>query len=396
MNSIYRKSLFNIPSGMIYLDGNSLGPPLRGIDSISKNVIVKEWGQKLIKGWNDFNWMEQPITVGNKIANIIGGDNGSIVAGDTLSIKTYQALAAAVKLKPERNVILTDIDNFPSDIYIAEGLVDSLNSNFELKKVKRNEIISSLNEQVNTVLLTHVDYRTGSMFDLESITNKVQKNGSTIVWDLAHSAGAVPLNLKAINCEFAVGCTYKFLNGGPGAPAFIYIRPDLIEKCYPILRGWLGHKAPFDFNNTFEKSTSIEMMRVGTPPVIQMSILEKSLDVFRDLNFQKLREESVKLSELFINMVEQTCSDLHLESPTNSSERGSQVSFSHPSGYAIMQALIDRNIVGDFRAPNIIRFGITPLYIKEEDIIQTVKVLEDILSKRLWDTPAYLHRKKVT
>jgi kynureninase len=170
----------------------------------------------------------------------------------------------------------------------------------------------------------------------------------------------------------------------------------LIEKCYPIIRGWLGHKAPFDFNNTFEKSASIEMMRVGTPPVIQMSILEKSLDIFRDLDFHKLRKESIKLSDLFINMVERTCSDLHLESPLKSSERGSQVSFSHPSGYAIMQALIDRNIVGDFRAPNIIRFGITPLYISQEDIIRTVEVLRDILSNRLWDTPAYLNRKKVT
>lgn len=396
MNPIYRKSLFNIPPGMIYLDGNSLGPPLKGIDRISKNVIVNEWGGKLIKGWNESNWMEQPLTVGNKIAGIIGGDKGSIVAGDTLSIKTYQALAAAIKLNPQRNIILTDIDNFPSDIYIAEGLIDTLNSNFEIRKVKNANILSSLNKNVNVVLLTHVNYRTGAMFDIETVTRKVHENGSTIIWDLAHSAGAVPLDLRVINCEFAVGCTYKFLNGGPGSPAFIYVRPDLIKKCYPILRGWLGHKAPFDFTNTFEKSASIEMMRVGTPPVIQMAILEKALDIFRDLDFYKLREESIKLSDLFIDMVEQTCSDLQLESPIKPSERGSQVSFSHPSGYAIMQALIDRNIVGDFRAPNIIRFGITPLYINEKDIIRTVKVLEDILSKRLWDTPAYLNRKKVT
>ena len=396
MNPIYRKSLFNIPPGMIYLDGNSLGPPLKGIESISENVIVKEWGGKLIKGWNESNWMEQPLLVGNKIANLIGGDKGSIVAGDTLSIKTYQALAAAIKLNPQRNIILTDIDNFPSDIYIAEGLVDTLNSNFEVRKVKSTDILSSLTKDVNVVLLTHVNYRTGAMFDIEAVTNSVHENGSTIIWDLAHSAGAVPLDLKAINCEFAVGCTYKFLNGGPGSPAFIYVRPDLIKKCYPILRGWLGHKAPFDFTNTFEKSASIEMMRIGTPPVIQMAILEKALDIFRDLDFYKLREESIKLSDLFIDMVEQTCSDLQLESPIKPSERGSQVSFSHPSGYAIMQALIDRNIVGDFRAPNIIRFGITPLYINEKDIIRTVKVLEDILSKRLWDTPAYLNRKKVT
>ena len=396
MNPIYRKSLFNIPPSMIYLDGNSLGPPLKEIESISESVIVKEWGGKLIKGWNESNWMEQPLIVGNKIANLIGGDKGSIVAGDTLSIKTYQALAAAIKLNPQRNIILTDIDNFPSDIYIAEGLVDTLNSNFEVRKVKSTDILSSLTKDVNVVLLTHVNYKTGAMFDIEAVTNSVHENGSTIIWDLAHSAGAIPLDLKAINCAFAVGCTYKFLNGGPGSPAFIYVRPDLIKKCYPILRGWLGHKAPFDFTNTFEKSASIEMMRVGTPPVIQMAILEKALDIFRDLDFYKLREESIKLSDLFINMVEQTCSDLQLESPIKPSERGSQVSFSHPSGYAIMQALIDRNIVGDFRAPDIIRFGITPLYINEKDIIRTVNVLEDILSKRLWNTPAYLNRKKVT
>ena len=396
MNSIYRKALFNIPPGMIYLDGNSLGPPVKEIESISNKVIVEEWGGKLIKGWNESNWMEQPLTVGNKIANIIGGDKGSIVAGDTLSIKTYQALAAAIKLKPKRNIILTDIDNFPSDIYIAEGLIDSLNSNFELQKVKKENIISSLNENVNVVLLTHVNYRTGAMFDIEKVTKKVHENGSTMIWDLAHSAGAVPLDLKVINCEFAVGCTYKFLNGGPGSPAFIYVRPDLIKKCYPILRGWLGHKAPFDFTNTFEKSASIEMMRVGTPPVIQMAILEKALDIFQGINFNELREESIKLSDFLIKMVEQKCPDLHLESPINSSDRGSQVSFSHPSGYAIMQALIDRNIVGDFRAPNIIRFGITPLYINEDDIIQTVKVLREILSNRLWENPIYINRKKVT
>ena len=396
MNSIYRKALFNIPPGMIYLDGNSLGPPVKEIESISNKVIVEEWGGKLIKGWNESNWMEQPLTVGNKIADIIGGDKGSIVAGDTLSIKTYQALAAAIKLKPKRNIILTDIDNFPSDIYIAEGLIDSLNSNFELQKVKKENIISSLNENVNVVLLTHVNYRTGAMFDIEKVTKKVHENGSTMIWDLAHSAGAVPLDLKVINCEFAVGCTYKFLNGGPGSPAFIYVRPDLIKKCYPILRGWLGHKAPFDFTNTFEKSASIEMMRVGTPPVIQTAILEKALDIFQGINFYELREESIKLSDLLIKMVEQKCPDLHLESPINSSDRGSQVSFSHPSGYAIMQALIDRNIVGDFRAPNIIRFGITPLYINEDDIIQTVKVLREILSNRLWENPIYLNRKKVT
>ena len=183
MNPIYRKSLFNIPPGMIYLDGNSLGPPLKGIDRISKNVIVNEWGGKLIKGWNESNWMEQPLTVGNKIAGIIGGDKGSIVAGDTLSIKTYQALAAAIKLNPQRNIILTDIDNFPSDIYIAEGLIDTLNSNFEIRKVKNANILSSLNKNVNVVLLTHVNYRTGAMFDIETVTRKVHENGSTIIWD---------------------------------------------------------------------------------------------------------------------------------------------------------------------------------------------------------------------
>ena len=245
-------------------------------------------------------------------------------------------------------------------------------------------------------MLTQVDYRTGRLHDMGKITDLAHKNGSVVLWDLAHSVGALPINLKDCYCDFAVGCTYKFLNGGPGAPALIYIRPDLIKNCFPILRGWLGHKAPFDFNSQFKRAETIEVMRVGTPPVIQMSILERALEIWSDIGMNKVREISMSLSELFIKKVEEKCSEIKLISPRDPKERGSQVSFSYENGYAVIQALIDQNIIGDFRAPNIMRFGISPLYISENDILQTVDVLEKILKTNAWNQKKFLLKKQVT
>ena len=305
MNSVYRKSLFEIPRNTIYLDGNSLGPLPKGVAEVSNSVIKDQWGKQLRKGWNESNWMNQPLKVGNLIGELVGAPANSVVVGETLSIKLYQALAAAVNLKKGRNVILTDTGNFPSDLYIAEGLIDTLQDNIELRIVEPKDLISSINPEVGVVMLTQVDYRTGRLHDMGKITDLAHKNGSVVLWDLAHSVGALPINLKDCYCDFAVGCTYKFLNGGPGAPAFIYIRPDLIKNCFPILRGWLGHKAPFDFNSQFKRAETIEVMRVGTPPVIQMSILERALEIWSDIGMNKVREISMSLSELFIKKVEE-------------------------------------------------------------------------------------------
>ena len=396
MNSVYRKSLFEIPRNTIYLDGNSLGPLPKGVAEVSNSVIKDQWGKQLIKGWNESNWMNQPLKVGNLIGELVGAPANSVVVGETLSIKLYQALAAAVNLKKGRNVILTDTGNFPSDLYIAEGLIDTLQDNIELRIVEPKDLISSINPEVGVVMLTQVDYRTGRLHDMKKITDLAHKNGSVVLWDLAHSVGALPINLKDCYCDFAVGCTYKFLNGGPGAPAFIYIRPDLIKNCFPILRGWLGHKAPFDFNSQFKRAETIEVMRVGTPPVIQMSILERALEIWSDIGMNKVREISMSLSELFIKKVEEKCSEIKLISPRDPKERGSQVSFSYENGYAVIQALIDQNIIGDFRAPNIMRFGISPLYISENDILQTVDVLEKILKANAWNQKKFLLKKQVT
>ncbi len=381
---------------MIYLDGNSLGPLQKNVLEATERVVIDEWGKKLIKGWNEENWMNQPLTVGNKIAKIVGASENSIVVGDTLSIKLYQALAAAIQLKKKRKIILTDTGNFPSDLYVAEGLIDSLDNDYKLRIVNPKDLISSITSEVGVVMLTQINYQTGELYDLEEISSVAHKNGCVIIWDLAHSAGAVPIELEKSRCEFAVGCTYKFLNGGPGAPAFIYVRPDLIKNFYPILRGWLGHKHPFDFDMHFKKSETIDSMRIGTPPVIQMSILEKSLEIWSDIDLEEVRKESIKLSELFIKKVEQKCPDIKLASPRNPSRRGSQVSFFNENGYAIIQALINANIIGDFRAPNIMRFGINPLYNNKADILTTVDMLEEIINKNTWNQEKFLKKKQVT
>ena len=396
MNSVYRKPFFDIPDNVIYLDGNSLGPLQKGISEVSERVVKDEWGKKLIKGWNEENWMKQPSIVGNKIAKIVGAQKNSIVAGDTLSIKLYQALAAAINLRKDRKIILTDSGNFPSDLYIAEGLIESLGDDFELKVVKPEDLITSITSEVGVVMITHIDYRTGRMHDLEKISSCAQKNGAVMLWDLAHSAGAVPVNLNKSKCELAVGCTYKFLNGGPGAPAFIYIRPDLIKSCYSILRGWLGHKSPFDFDQNFRKAETIDAMRIGTPPVVQMSILEKALEIWSDIDIGEVREKSIELSELFINRIEEKCPDIELASPRDPKKRGSQISFFYKNGYAVIQALIDKNIIGDFRAPNIMRFGISPLYNNENDVLQTVEALEEIIRDKSWNQKKFLLKKPVT
>ena len=396
MVEIYRKSLFDIPEDIVYLDGNSLGPLLKGVGEESHRVISKEWGKKLIKGWNESRWMDQPVRVGNKIAELLNAEKDSIVLGETLAVKLYQALSAAIDLRKDRNIILTDSGNFPSDLYIAQGLIDNQSRDLKLKVVDAEDIKSSIDDTVAVVMLTQVDYRTGRMHDLNSITSLCHRSGAIMLWDLAHSAGAVPVYLTKSRCEFAVGCTYKYLNGGPGSPGFIYVRPDLIRNCSTRIRGWLGHKSPFDFSREFEQADTIDVMRVGTPPVIQMSILEKALDIWEDVSMEQVRDKYIELSEFFISQVEKRCPDLELASPRDPFLRGSQVSFAFKEGYAVIQALIDQGIIGDFRAPNIMRFGITPLYISQEDILTAVKCLEKILKEGLWNSERFLKRKLVT
>ena len=390
------KELFDIPEGLIYLDGNSLGPLPKGVAEVVQNTVVEQWGGQLIKGWNTCQWMEQPVRVGNQVAKLIGAPDGSVVMGDTLSIKVFQALAAGLAMKPERKIILSDSGNFPSDLYMAEGLVDLIDQGYELKLVAPEEVADAIDESIAVVMLTEIDYRSGRRHAMNNITETAHASGAIMVWDLAHSAGAIDVDIAASNCEFAVGCTYKYLNGGPGAPAFIYVRPDLAASVKPALSGWLGHKAPFAFEPSYTPASDIERMRVGTPPVIQLAALEEALKIWDSVTVADVRAASITLSELFIKEVEKSCAELTLISPRDSTIRGSQVSFAFDHGYAAMQALIERGVIGDFRAPDVMRFGFTPLYIDESDVLAAVKVLADILQNKLWDTPQYKTANRVT
>ncbi|MFD2739950.1 kynureninase [Sulfitobacter aestuarii] len=391
-----RKDAFSLPEGMIYLDGNSLGPLPKAVGPRLQEMIADEWGEMLITGWNRAGWMEQPARVGNMVARIVGAPEGSVVMGDTLSIKVFQALAAALKMRPERRVILSDNGNFPSDLYMAEGLVGLLEQGYELRTKSPEDVAEAITEDVAVVMLTQVDYRSGRLHDMQAITEKAHAAGAVMLWDLAHSAGALPVDLAGCKCEFAVGCTYKYLNGGPGAPGFIYVRPDLADEAEPALSGWLGHRQPFEFDLNYTPGKGIERMRVGTPPVIALTALEAAMELWTDVDMQALRRASIALQEQFIEEVERDVPQLTLASPRDPQERGSQVSFRFEEGYAAMQALIARGVIGDFRAPDIMRFGFTPLYIASADVSAAVRILREVMGQRLWDDEKYRIRARVT
>ena len=390
------RAAFHLPDGMIYLDGNSLGPLPKSAAARVARTVTEEWGDHLITGWNACGWMDMPARLGDRIGRLIGAEPGHVVVGDTLSIKVYQALAAALKLNPDRRVILSDTGNFPSDLYMAEGLISLLGPDYELRLVAPEEVEAALTDEIAVSMITEVDYRTGRKHDMAALTAKAHQQGIVTVWDLAHSAGAIPVDLAGVNADFAVGCTYKYLNGGPGAPAFIYVSPRHADMALPALSGWLGHDSPFAFDLGYKPGAGISRMRVGTPPIVQMAALDAALDVWDDVNLDDLRARSIELSERFIAGVESTCPDLTLASPRDARERGSQVSFRFDEGYAAMQALIAHKVIGDFRAPDIMRFGFTPLYLSLEDVDQAVEILARIMRDRLWDTPEFKQRKAVT
>jgi len=390
------RRFFTLPEGMIYLDGNSLGPLPKSVPARLEAMARDEWGEMLITGWNKAGWMAMPRRVGDRVGRLIGAPEGSVVLGDTLTIKVYQALAAAVDLRPERRVILSDSGNFPSDLYMADGLIKLLDRGHELKIVAPEEVADHIDETVACLMLTEVDYRTGRRHNMAALTAKAHQMGALAIWDLAHSAGAFPVDVTGGGADFSVGCTYKYLNSGPGGPAFIYVNPELTQDVRPALSGWLGHEAPFAFDLEYRAGQGIDRMRVGTPAMLQMAALDAALDVWDDVDMDDLRARSIELIDLFITEVEARCPDVTLASPRDGTQRGSQVGFRHSEGYAVMQALIARGVIGDFRAPDIMRFGVTPLYIGEAEIIGAAKHLEEILNTNEWDTAAFKTRAAVT
>lgn len=390
------RAMFHIPDGVIYLDGNSLGPLPKAASSRVAQTIEAEWGEMLIKGWNLAGWMDWPTRIGDRIGRLIGAAPGSVVMGDTLSIKVYQALASALEMNPDRRVVLSDNGNFPTDLYMAQGLLASLGKGYELKIVDPEEVEVNIDETVAAMMITEVDYRTGRLHDMKRLTQKARDFGAITIWDLAHSAGAIPVDLTDAKADFAVGCTYKYLNGGPGAPAFIYVAPKHADTVRPALSGWIGHESPFAFDLDYRPAKGVERMRVGTPPIVALAALDAALDAWDGVTMGEVRARSIELSERFIREVEARCPDLELASPRDPLARGSQVSFRFHEGYAGMQALIARGVIGDFRTPDIMRFGFTPLYLSEDDVVRAAEILEKIMRDRLWDTPEHKTRSKVT
>jgi len=305
-------------------------------------------------------------------------------------------LATATKTRPDRKVILSDTGNFPTDLYMAQGLKELTGNDLELRLVAPEEVETALDDTVAVMMLTEVDYRTGRKHDMRTLTAKAHSVGALAIWDLCHSVGAFPVHLSEAKADFAVGCSYKYLNGGPGAPAFVYIAPEHQDVAGNPLTGWMGHDAPFAFDLGYSPSMSVDQMRVGTPQVLAMTALNASLDVFDHTNLQALRAKSIQLTELFISEMKRRCPSLALASPTNPEKRGSQVSFYHEQGFAVMQALIDRGVIGDFRAPNIVRFGFAPLYLSFEEVLRAAEIFEEVLTGDLWDKPEYRQKGKVT
>lgn len=392
------RDCFTLPDGVIYLDGNSLGALLKSIPARIQEVLQKEWGERLIRSWLQSGWMEMPSRVGDKIARLIGAGPGEVIVADSTSINVFKTLSAALALRPDRRVILSTPDNFPTDLYMAQGLIQQLGGRHELRLVDGDEIGSHLNDEVAVMTLTHTNYKTGRIYDMPALTRLAHKHGALTMWDLAHSAGALPVALNAADADFAVGCGYKYLNGGPGAPAFLFVAARHQPHFRQPLSGWLGHAQPFAFSPQYEPAEGIARYLCGTPPVLSMTALECGVDVLLEADMRLLREKSLALSTCFINLVEARCDayGLELVTPRDPAMRGSQVSFRHPDSYAIMQALIAQGVIGDFRAPDIMRFGLTPLYLRFVDVWDAVDKLHTILATRSWDRPEWKVLQSVT
>ncbi len=354
---------FVLPEGVIYLDGNSLGALPRATAGRLAEVVRQEWGQGLIGSW-EAGWLGRPLVLGGKIGRLLGAAPGTVIVADSTSVNLFKLLAVALGLRPERRVILSEAGNFPTDLYVADGLATLLGRGHTLRVVGRDEVAAALGPEVAVLVLTHVDYRSGAMHDMAALGAAAHAAGALVLWDLAHSAGAVPVALQAAGADLAVGCGYKFLNGGPGAPAFLYMAEALHAGARFPLTGWFGHADPFGFHPTYEPARGIARAAVGTPPVLAMAALEVGVEIALRAPMHEVRAKSLRQSELFMELVGERCAGagLVLATPRAEAQRGSQVSFHHPRASAMMQALAARGIVGDFRTPDILRFGITPLY----------------------------------
>ena len=394
-----KRNEFDLPEGIIYLDGNSLGALPKSVKPRIQEVIDKQWGQDLIKSWNTHQWIDLPQHVGEKIAPLIGAAPGQVICCDSISINLFKVLCSALQLNADRNIVLSTEDNFPTDLYMAQGLSDLLSSEYcVLKTIAEDQIESSLDEDIAVLMLTHVNFRTGAVLDMQHITELAHKKGILVIWDLAHSAGAIPVYLDQCHADFAVGCGYKYLNGGPGSPAFLYVANRHQQTSQQPLYGWMGHSQPFVFSPNYQASEDIKQYLCGTPSILAMSALDAALSVWQDVHLEHVREKSLALAELFMTLVaEQDClKKLMLCSKRNSEDRGSQIAYSHANAYAICQALIEKGVIADFRAPNILRIGFTPLYTSYQDVWHAVSHLKNVIESQLFLEPRFNAKAKVT
>lgn len=389
---------FLLPEGVIYLDGNSLGPPPRRAIDRLEEVLLHEWGHDLVRSWTSHDWIDLPERVAAQIAPLIGASADEVVVADSTSVNIFKLLGAALRLRPDRTVVLSETENFGTDLYVAQGLADLLGERVSLRLVDRAQLAGALDDEVAVLMLTHVDFRTGLMHDMAAWTEAAHEGGALILWDLAHSAGALPVNLGGCGADLAVGCGYKYLNGGPGAPAFAYVAACHQQKLESPLWGWMGHQSPFEFDTTYHPAPGVARLRVGTPPILSLAALECGVASIAEIGVDRLRAKSEELTELFIGVVERECAGHGFEvvTPRERHRRGSQVSLRHPDGYAIVQALIAAGVVGDFRSPDILRFGFAPAYLRYVDVWDAATRLRDIMVEGRWDRPEYRRQAKVT
>lgn len=388
------RAAFRLPEGVLHLNGNSLGPLQTGVAERVARTVTDEWGDGLKRSWNDAGWAHLPRRVAGRLAPIIGAAAHEVAVADSTSVDLFKAVVAARRLRPDRRVILTDDRNFPSDAYVVAGVADLL-SDTEVAVVAPEEVESRLDASVAVLTLTHVDYRSGRLHDAARLTAAAHDAGAVTVWDLSHSAGAVALDLAG--CDLAVGCGYKYLNGGPGAPAFLFVAEALQDQLRSPLPGWMGHAEPFAFDTAYRPAPGIARFLTGTPSILALAALDAGLDTFEGVATADLEAKQQRLTQVFVEAVEARCGgEVRLAGSRDPAQRGSHVSFAHPGGYAVVQALIARGVVGDFRAPDLMRFGFAPLYNRFEDAWRAAQALGEVLASREWDQPHFLERARVT
>ena len=385
---------FSLPEGLIYLDGNSLGAlPKAAPQKLAE--AQAQWRDDLIGSWNKHGWIDWPVRIAAKLAPIVGAKPSELLIADSTSVCLFKLLAAAVRARPGRGTILSQQRNFPTDLYVAQGVADMFG--LKLKTVRAEEVLGAIDEDTAVVTLTHVDYRGASIHDMRAVNDAASAAGALVVWDLSHSAGAIELNLSGAGAELAIGCGYKYLNGGPGAPAFIYIAERLQDELRNLLHGWMAHAEPFAFVDDYQPARGILKFLTGTPSILALAALEAGLDTFDGIAMRDVEAKARRLSQLFVDEVEARCGhEVRLASPRDPAGRGSHVVFAHRDGYAVMQALIARGVIGDFRSPDLMRFGFAPLYNRFADMVRAAEILADILETREWDQPRFKARAKVT